>query len=577
MNTKSRTGSVQARFARTVVAGLACWAGFAGASPFAYIPLSLENRIMVVDLATDRLFAYVPVGADPAGIAISPFGNRVYVTNSNGSSVSVIDATNNTLLRTIPVGAQPFGIAVNPQGTKVAVATLGAAGNAISIIDTNSNAVSSVTAGASPVGVVYSPNGARLYVSNLNGNSITVIDTSTYTAIDSISVSSNPYSLAISRDGSRLYVGHYSRSLSVVDTAARTVITNMPLDSVPEWISLSPDGQRLYVAKSASQSIGVVSTSENRVLFDVTLRAGSRTSGVSVHPDGQHVFVLADGTSEMTGLDTVSYGVTSTARTGSGTGAFGNFIGPITITSGADNPGPLSGIWWNPNESGWGINFTQRSNNIFAAWYTYDVAGSARWYVASNCSMPSGSTSCSGSLYQVQGPIFFGVPFDPSKEVVTTVGSISVAFSGNSNATMSYTVNGFSRTVAIQRQVFSTGGTAPIIDYTDLWWNPQESGWGMAITQQFNVMFLAWYVYDGNGRPTWFVVPTCAVNAGDTGCVGDDYRTIGPPMGSTFDPSKVTVFPAGKMSLDFTDPNHGQLTYLNDNLFVTKKITRQIF
>jgi YVTN family beta-propeller protein len=515
------------------------------------------------------------VGADPAGIAINVSGNRVYVTNSNDSSVSVINATDNTVLRTITVGTQPFGIAVNPQGTKVAVATLGA--TTISIIDTNSNAVTTVTAGASPVGVVYSPNGSRLYVSNLNGNSVTVIDTATNTAIASIPVSSNPYSMAISQDGSRLYVGHYSRSLSVVDTAARSVITNFPLDSVPEWITLSTDGQRLYVAKSASQSMGVVSTTENRLLFDVTLRAGSRASGVSVHPNGQRVYMIADGTSEMTGLDTTSYSITSTLRAGNGTGAFGNFIGPAVIQSGADAPGPLSGIWWNPNESGWGINFTQRNTNIFAAWYTYDAAGNAKWYVASNCSMPAGSTSCSGALYQVEGPLFFGVPFDPSKEIVTAVGSISVAFNGNSNATMSYTVNGQSRTVAIQRQVFSAGTTAPLVDYTDLWWNPQESGWGLAITQQYNVMFLAWYVYDGAGKPTWFVVPNCAVNADDIGCVGDVYRTTGPPMGPAFDPTKVTVFAAGKMFLNFTDPNHGQINYNNDTLFVSKNITRQIF
>ncbi len=560
------------------LAACASWLSLAAsAAPFAYVPLALENRIMVVDVASNSTVAFIPVGADPAGIAINRFGNRVYVTNANDASVSVIDAFSNTVIRTIPVGQQPFGIAVGPQGTFVAVATFGTVGNQIAIIDTNSNEVRTVAAGAGPVGVVFSPVGSRLYVSNLNDNTITVIDTSTFTPIDSIAVGSNPYSLAISADGSRLYVGHYSRSISVVDTGARRVIANVPLDSVPEWISLSPDGSRLYIAKSATQSMGVMSTTENRVLFDIVLRQGSRTSGVSVHPDDSRVFVLADGTSEMTGLASGSYAVVSVLHTGSGTGAFGNFIGPASISSGADAPGPLSGIWWNPNESGWGINFTQRRNNIFAAWYTYDAAGNPKWYVASNCAVPSGSSSCSGSLYQVEGPAFFGVQFDPSKEVVTAVGSLSVAFSDNSHATMTYTVNGQSRTVAIQRQVFASGANAPVVDYTDLWWNPNESGWGLAVTQQYNVMFLAWYVYDGAGKPTWYVVPNCAVDTADTGCVGDAYRTTGPAFGPTFDPSQVKVFPAGKMFLDFTDPNHGTLRYNNDTLFVTKTITRQIF
>jgi len=567
MNTKSAYGSA--------LAALALWAaGVAAAAPFAYVPLGLENRVMVVDLETNATVAFVGVGADPAGIAISPFGNRVYVTNANDSTVSVIDATNNTVLRTLTVGSSPFGIAVNSQGTKVAVANFG--GN-VSVIDTNSGAVSTVTAGASPVGVVFAPGGSRLYVSNLNDNSVTVIDANTFVPIDSIAVSSNPYSMAVSRDGSRLYVGHYSKSISVIDTGTRRVVATMPLDSVPEWITLSADGTRLFVAKSASQSMGVVSTSENRVLFDILLKPGSRPSGVSVHPDGSRVYVLADATQEMTALDTTNYSVVSSLHTGGGTGAFGNFIGPARITSGADSPGPLSGIWWNPSESGWGINFTQRHGNIFAAWYTYDSAGNPKWYVASNCAMPAGSNSCSGSLYQVEGPRFFGVPFDTSARVVTTVGSISVAFSNNSSGVMSYSVNGQSRSVAIQRQVFASGTTPPVVDYTDLWWNPNESGWGLAITQEFDNMFLAWYVYDGNGKPTWYVASNCAVNLSQTGCVGNVYRTTGPAFGSTFDPAQVRVFDAGKIFLDFTDANNGELNYSNDTLFVNKKITRQVF
>jgi len=39
----------------------------------------------------------------------------------------------------------------------------------------------------------------------------------------------------------------------------------------------------------------------------------------------------------------------------------------------------------------------------------------------------------------------------------------------------------------------------------------------------------------------------------------------------------VTVIPAGRMILNFSDPNNGELNYLRDGLFVTKKITRELF
>ena len=90
------------------------------------------------------------------------------------------------------------------------------------------------------------------------------------------------------------------------------------------------------------------------------------------------------------------------------------------------------------------------------------------------------------------------------------------------------------RTVAIVRQPLAAGTASPAVDYTDLWWSPTESGWGMAMAQQFGINFVAWYVYDSNGRATWRVA-TCTMSG--SSCTGSLYRTTGPPLGPTFDPS----------------------------------------
>ena len=42
---------------------------------------------------------------------------------------------------------------------------------------------------------------------------------------------------------------------------------------------------------------------------------------------------------------------------------------------------------------------------------------------------------------------------------------------------------------------------SPQYDYTDLWWNPNESGWGLTITQHPSTnIFAAWYVYGSDGK-----------------------------------------------------------------------------
>ena len=281
----------------------------------------------------------------------------------------------------------------------------------------------------------------------------------------------------------------------------------------------------------------------------------------------------------------VGYGTTSSAMFASSMyqGAITIGSSPCTATqlggAAPDSPGALSGLWWNASESGWGISITQRRDIVFAVWYAYDAAGNPKWHVASDCRMASGATgtngTCNGVLYEVSGPAFFGASFDPEAVKPVSAGTLQLAFAGPNDAVMSYTVNGQSRVVPITRMTLPSGPRPPAVDYTDLWWNPDESGWGMAITHQFGVMFLAWYVYDSSGKPTWYVASDCVVR--QSTCVGTVYRTTGPPLGPTFNSSSVNVFPVGKIIANFGDANNAALAYAIDGVAATKVIKRQRF
>ena len=94
--------------------------------------------------------ATVTVGSYPWGVAVSPDGTKVYVTNHGNNNVSVIDTATNTVTATVNVGSYPNGVAVNPDGTKVYVANPGS--NTVSVIDTATNTVTAtVNVGNSPV------------------------------------------------------------------------------------------------------------------------------------------------------------------------------------------------------------------------------------------------------------------------------------------------------------------------------------------------------------------------------------------------------------------------------------------
>jgi hypothetical protein len=46
--------------------------------------------------------------------------------------------------------------------------------------------------------------------------------------------------------------------------------------------------------------------------------------------------------------------------------------------------------------------------------------------------------------------------------------------------------------------------TARAADYTDLWWIPAESGWGVNVVHTDNFMFLTFFIYGQDHKPTWY-------------------------------------------------------------------------
>ncbi len=218
----------------------------------------------------------------------------------------------------------------------------------------------------------------------------------------------------------------------------------------------------------------------------------------------------------------------------------------------AATPAALSGLWWNAAESGWGVHFTQRGVNLFAAWYTYDAQGNPKWYVAPNCAFSSSnavSGNCTSPLYEVAGPAFFGHDFDPVLVHASQAGTLQLSFQNVNAASMTYTVGSQTRTVAIVRQIFPVAATSPPA--------------------------VAWYVYDGAGKPVWYVAPSCTVSG--SSCSGTLYRTTGPAFGPPLDPARVQAFPVGSAIVSFIDANNAVLSYTVDGVSATKTITRQLF
>ena len=80
--TAKMTRTLTAKLCTLIIALPALLLGLtAEAAPFAYISNFTSNTVSVIDTASNTVTATVAVGTDPYGVAVSPDGARVYVTN----------------------------------------------------------------------------------------------------------------------------------------------------------------------------------------------------------------------------------------------------------------------------------------------------------------------------------------------------------------------------------------------------------------------------------------------------------------------------------------------------------------
>ena len=101
-------------------------------------------------------------------------------------------------------------------------------------------------------------------------------------------------------------------------------------------------------------------------------------------------------------------------------------------------------------------------------------------------------------------------------------------------------------------------GTSFDTNSTDLWWNPSESGWGVQLLQEADVIFATMYVYDASNVPTWYVA---LLNyAGNNQYTGALLATHGPWFGNpSFNPGLVSNRVVGQMTYTLDYVEQGRL------------------
>ncbi|MGB9941091.1 PKD domain-containing protein [Methanosarcina sp.] len=386
-----------------------------------------DSTVSVIDTATNTVTKTVSVGVHPIRVAVTPDGTKVYVTNSESSgTVSVINTATNTVTATVPVGAYPMGLAVTPDGTKVYVAVTGI--NAVSVIDTETNTVTAtINDEVGPAEVVVNPEGTKVYVAHPSKDLISVIDVTTNTVTDTLKYNidiGSPYGITVNPTGTELCATHHSSNIvSVTDTATNTVTAVVPVGYQPEEVAVTPDGTKVYVTNSHSNNVSVIDTDTNTVIASVNV--GQFPYGVAITPLPKLIFPVANFSSNVT-----------------------EGYAPLTVQF-TDLSENATGVSWN-----FGNGFSSTEQNPT---HTYSTAGT--YIVNLTASNESGTNSTLGTITVLEKPILPLANF--SSNVTEGYVPLSVQFTDLS-------VNSISRNWDFENDgIIDSIEEAPVYTYTN--------------------------------------------------------------------------------------------------------------
>jgi phospholipase C len=293
------------------------------ATPRAYVAGLVAGAVAVIDTSANTLVTAISGVTNPYGVAATPDGSTVYVTNSGTNTVGVIATATNKVATNVTVGLYPHGIAVSPDGAHAYVANTGpntgptatpgpGGSNTVSVIATASNTVTAtIDVGQAPEVIACSPDGSTIYVTCQDG--LYVVDTARGRVRGVVGQLSGAHGVAVAPDGSAIYVVDTSHdALAVVDPAGPRVVGSIAVGLMPWNVALSTDGGTAYVTNANADTVSVIDTASRTVV--ATVGVGHVPTGITTTADS--VWVTNNTTGSISRIAIATNALTATVNLG---------------------------------------------------------------------------------------------------------------------------------------------------------------------------------------------------------------------------------------------------------------------
>jgi PQQ-dependent catabolism-associated beta-propeller protein len=153
---------------------------------------------------------------------------------------------------------------------------------------------------------VASPASAYIaYVSNEKSNTVSVIDTESWTVTKTIKVGQRPRGIEFSRNGKLVMVAvGDDDKIEVIDVASQQVVDSLPSGPDPELFTQDAAGKIMYVANENDNTVTVIDLDKRVRVGEI--QVGVEPEGMALSPDGKILINTSETTNMAHFIDTAT-------------------------------------------------------------------------------------------------------------------------------------------------------------------------------------------------------------------------------------------------------------------------------
>ncbi|HEY1239855.1 MAG TPA: YncE family protein [Bryobacteraceae bacterium] len=256
------------------------------------------------------LFLVFCLGALLAAVAEPTPSPALVVLNKADNAMAIVNPVNGKVVATIPVGRNPHEAAVSDDG-KLAFSS-NMQGNSLSVIDL----VAQKELHRVELSNLRTPHGlhfasGRLYFTAEGDKAIARYDPAT-NRIDWTrdSGQSGTHMLVMTRDLSKIFTSNMaSNSISQFERAGGGqdyTLKVIPVGRAPEAIALSPDGHQVWTATGGDSHVSIIDVAGGTVTKNLPIRS-QRINRLQFTPDGKRVLLSDSANGDLIVVDTETH------------------------------------------------------------------------------------------------------------------------------------------------------------------------------------------------------------------------------------------------------------------------------